>query len=67
MRTGLLLCTGLLGLTLTGFQRQNRPPDSLNIGDAAPKLSLGSLDEKTKLEISGKREKPLVLIFGSCT
>ncbi len=55
----------LLASSLQGSKAPNQ--GGLAVGSDVPKMSLLALEGKAKLELGGKRERPLVLIFGSCT
>lgn len=51
-----------------GRDGNERWPDKLNEGDAAPDFTLKCPDEKTTFTLSAyKDKKPVVLIFGSFT
>ena len=46
---------------------KHRSADRLAAGDLAPDLDLSRLDEQGSVELAAKRNRPLVLFFGSYT
>ena len=57
----------LLGQTPRPAQRPRINQGTLQDGDAAPDFTLQDTEGKNELRLSDLREKPVVLVFGSCT
>lgn len=60
----LIFCVPLLVAQTPKYRPQE---GKLKVGDAMPVVTLEDLAGKNKVNLAGLKNKPVILIFGSCT